>query len=78
MQHLSDMARPALQRLLEAVCAAMRLDGGEQHLNLVFIDGRLVRWQQRSRQSGPETLARFDGEPAVERLAARKLSASQP
>jgi hypothetical protein len=65
------MSRPALQRLLEAICCAMHLDQGEQRVVLVYVDGRLVGWEHQSAREGPDALARFDAEPAVVRLADR-------
>lgn len=69
-----DRVDPALQRVLEAVAAAMSLDHGEQRLELIFDDGRLRTWFSHQEKRRPGELARFDADAMADPLLRQAVS----
>jgi hypothetical protein len=52
--------KPVLQRVLEAIAAAMDLDTGRRRIELLFFDGRLERLWVHDENKGPNELAAYD------------------
>jgi len=55
-----EQVKPALQRFFEAAAAVMELDHGQQRLELIFEDGRLLNWWTHAERRGAKELGRFD------------------
>jgi hypothetical protein len=67
---------PWLARILEWVGAVLELNEGTEHLELVFVDGRLQRLRLRQRWLGPDVLQPFDEVAA--RFAPRLVTVDAP
>jgi hypothetical protein len=67
--------KPCLQRVLEAVAAAMDLDQGRARLELVFVDGELHRFWTHDENRPAAALEQFEARAGwvAEVLAAQLL-----